>query len=288
VVAVNQRSRNLTGKVSQGQPLGTHPFTSARAVNDLMDIRNAHRDGLLSPRPHSGYGPSTVRINIKNMTGGNLKRGHVVQLDDALVVAADDASFNPDLLWFKGKKVAGAVWSKLVVVAQPMRHNTDEEHPDNQEIGPAVVDGLCTIRVRIADEKHTHAYPKADDLFLRSSYAGPFEILSKLTEDDVDTEADKEVVARFVALPQILHGKITSIVKRKNSAPADGKGKFQPYDYEDPSDLASALVSVGDELECWADWVVEDGKGWAVGKEGLFLPVSRGWKMLGDCPATQS
>lgn len=112
------------------------------------------------PRPHD-------RAKVRNSTGGNLRRGEVVEFTDF-----EFTQIKPDALWFTGDTpdLTNVGWG---VTLNPIVDG---------EIGECLVLGICIAYVKIENEDHEYAAREDGETVLKSQAAvGPVKILYKPT-----------------------------------------------------------------------------------------------------------
>ncbi len=151
-------------KVASGQKIRQTPIHRAGFVNDTIDVVNAHKEGRLGrPDDSIDEAQSTNQVQVRNITGSDRALGQVLQLGDHLLT--DVTKEHP---WFEGKLFAGTVSRKFAVLTRPLKAG---------QIGPAQIAGICPASVFVLNTAHTHAYPISGSTLLRSTPAGPVELL---------------------------------------------------------------------------------------------------------------
>ncbi|MGD9633328.1 MAG: hypothetical protein AB7E98_06015 [Pirellulales bacterium] len=151
-------------KVATGQKLKQTPIHRAGFINDTIDVVNAHKEGRLQGATDAlPSSRSRVQVEVRNLTGGDLGRGQLVQLGSHLLTDVSE-----DHPWFEGNLVADPVRSKFAILNRPIKAG---------QIGPAQVAGVCLAHIFVLDPAHKHAVPSAGATVLITSKVGPVELL---------------------------------------------------------------------------------------------------------------
>jgi hypothetical protein len=151
-------------KVAAGQKLRQTPIHRGAYINDTIDVVNAHKEGRLQgPSGVPQGSQSRVQVEARNLTGGDLGRGQLVQLGAHLLT--DVSEEHP---WFEGNTVADPVRGRFAILNRPIKAG---------EIGPAQIAGICLAYIFILDPAHKHAVPSDGATVLVSSKVGPVELL---------------------------------------------------------------------------------------------------------------
>lgn len=154
-------------KVSAGAPLGSLPSMSAGWLNSVSDMLAwYHRMKATGDSGGSGEGlaDSSGIVSVKNSTGGDLVRGHVVQLGDYLLT---DVSHRRH--WYDGTTYDAADTSKIAIYTTAC---------PNGIIKPARLLGKCTAVVNVSDTGHRFAEASNGSTVLASAASGDIAILS--------------------------------------------------------------------------------------------------------------
>lgn len=159
-------------KVASGQKIRQTPIHRAGFINDTVDVVNAYKEGRLGRPPGGDDRDETGnRVFVRNLTGSDRALGQVLQLGNLLLT--DVTKEHP---WFEGNLFAGAVSRRFAILTRPLKAG---------EIGPAQIAGICPASVFVLNTAHTHAYPVAGSSNLRSTPAGPVELLTPPTATGV-------------------------------------------------------------------------------------------------------
>lgn len=151
-------------KVTSGQRV---PRPSAMFHNDLVDLVNARLRSQLGKGEQPQHNPRNYnKVKVKNSTGGDLRRGEVVEFTDFLLTELEQ-----DYLWFEGSEpdLTKCGWG---VTLKPI---------PSTEIDEVLCIGVCIAYVNILDEDHQYANRAAGELVLQSAATGPVKILHKPT-----------------------------------------------------------------------------------------------------------
>jgi hypothetical protein len=152
-------------KVTSGQKLRQTPIHRAGFINDTIDVVNAYKEGRIGRPAGVGDRDETGnRVYVRNLTGSDRALGQVLQLGNLLLT--DVKREHP---WFEGNLFAGTLSRRFAVLMRPLKAG---------EIGPAQIAGICPASVLVVHAAHTHAYPIAGSAVLRSTPAGPVELLT--------------------------------------------------------------------------------------------------------------
>jgi hypothetical protein len=140
---------------------------SASLRNTSIDVADHwNRKGPWKDAPPVHTPRNYSKVKVKNLTGGNLPRGSVVEFDGFLLTEIEQ-----DYLWFEGKTpdTERVGWG---ITLKPI--------PDG-EIDEVLCLGVCIAWVKIVDESHEYAERESGETVLRSSAKGPVKILHKPT-----------------------------------------------------------------------------------------------------------
>ena len=135
--------------------------------DDIYDVVNDYKRrrqlGNQKPPPHTPRNYSKVKV--KNVTGGDLRRGEIVEFTDFLLTELEQ-----DYLWFEGSTpdLTKCGWG---ITLKPI---------PSTEIDEVLCLGVCIAYVNILDETHQYAVRNAS-LVLQSAATGPVKILHKPT-----------------------------------------------------------------------------------------------------------
>lgn len=144
--------------------------------NEIIDAKNAHkRTELGRAVPQRKTVISQTSLYVKNLTGGNLPRGAVVDIGEYLLSESDPLDATHP--WFEGNTQDGGNWG---VLTKPI--------PED-DIDECQIAGRCVARVNILNIDHTRAFPKAGQTYFESSHMGPVAILRL---SDVDATGVQE------------------------------------------------------------------------------------------------
>jgi hypothetical protein len=128
-------------------------------VRDFKGRRQLGSPGEINHTPRN-----YSKVKVRNLTGGNLPRGSVVEFDDFLL-----AELEQDYLWFEGK-TPNAERIGWGVTLKPI---------PSTEIDEVLCIGVCIAFVKIVDESHEYAERESGETVLRSAATGPVKILHK-------------------------------------------------------------------------------------------------------------
>lgn len=134
------------------------------AANYVENLRLGNSKGALK-----SFIDATV-IKVKNVTGGDLNRGSVLQVDDYLPTGLED--FDRRFFWFDGIAPADLSDGVFGCLRQPV---------PSGEYGDLQLTGACIARVLINDTDHKYADVEEDETRLNSAASGPYRILSPVT-----------------------------------------------------------------------------------------------------------
>ena len=163
-----------------GQP---SPLNSAREVNRVLKASDFyHSQVALGGAVKSKAGKLDADfVEIKNVSGGNLPRGSVVQLGDFIL--ADKVQQH---LRFEADTPTDN--RRFVVLLDPLPAGAT---------GAAVASGVCMALVTMADTDHEFATPVEDETHFVSAVTGPMELLST-----PDGTGQQEMIVRFFPTPR--------------------------------------------------------------------------------------
>jgi len=170
-------------KVSIGQKRSANPLmSSASAVNNTLDAV-AYYQGQMAlgkGKPPNESVPNPCVVKVKNISGGDLARGKILQLGDFILTEMQNSQ-----LWFEADTPAATPneHRKLCVLRKPVLDGS---------IGEAFIAGACIASVDSIADTHTRASVTPSSSNLTSNTWGPFEILSPL-----DGTGVQEAVVRF-------------------------------------------------------------------------------------------
>jgi hypothetical protein len=151
-------------KVGSGQKIRQTPIHRAAYINDTIDVVNAYKEGRLRGASDAlQSSQSRVQVEVRNLTGGDLGRGQLVQLGSHLLTDVSE-----DHPWFEGNLVADPVSSKFAILNRPIKAG---------QIGPAQIAGVCLAYIFVLDPAHKHAVPSDGATVLVTSKVGPVELL---------------------------------------------------------------------------------------------------------------
>lgn len=165
-------------KVAPGTPANQSPARQAAWLNNVSDVSKWYNETIRFGEASTGkgLGNPTDLVKVKNLTGGNLLRGSVVQLGDYRL---DPINFRN--LWFEGNEIE-----------TPLNFAVMREATKENDQGWAQMDGVCTALVSVLSTSHKYAHPVPGESVCRSATSGPLVILSNLTET-----GGQEVAVRF-------------------------------------------------------------------------------------------
>lgn len=149
-------------KALPGQPFKPPP---ARIWNDMVDAGRAYRDGFFSSgAPERTRPRETDVIKVKNTSGADRSRGHVVGFDGSVL---DECT--PENIWLiSNQAIAGENFGVL-------RYPVEQD-----EITECQISGVCIAKINIIDISHTHANaPAIGGYVLQSASSGSVAILYK-------------------------------------------------------------------------------------------------------------
>lgn len=229
---------------------------SAIAHNRMLEAAQAYgtRTGAGDPVPLSRQ--ATV-IHVRNDAGVDLNRGGVVGIGDVL---ADPTLSEESFL-------AEVSFSGLMPGDAGRRFGILIDAIPQDQVGRAVIDGVCHVKVDVINEGHRHARPiDSDHGKLESCAHGYAEILWREGDGPYgggyDTGVQWAVVRLGTFGPHLFRGTVTTAISGGPSS--DGRADLLlPHggveeDAEINNDY-TAGVAVGKKIVCYAD---EDGKFW--------------------------
>lgn len=184
-----ERPRSGKPLISRGSPV-----KSAGFYHDAIDIIGAFKRGELGKVGQAtGLEGAFTVVKLRNETGGDRDRGHVLQLGEYLL---DEVDFRYP--WFEGNQVAEPAWSKYAILLEPAPQD---------ELVRAQMSGICMAVVDVGHVDHRYAYPRSGQSKLKSGVCGPIEILHT-----PEGTGDRELFVRLdVTIPEII-GKLTDDV----------------------------------------------------------------------------
>jgi len=122
----------------------------AEAINALLDVARAHREGELAP-PEGGFEPpASGLVLIQNQTGSALLANQVVGLDDAIIPPSSDdaiATFR-QVIGLKGVVPTADHKALFAVLLEPLLPGA---------IGVGAAAGAVPVMVNVSDETHEAA-----------------------------------------------------------------------------------------------------------------------------------
>lgn len=245
-----------TDRVSPGQMFADTPIVNSATQNAVLEAtefyQNVIRNGGGGLSRAAGR-RDTNTVDVKNLTGGALVVGNVVQLGSLLL---GTNSFDGAHFWLQGNTPSAPATARYAIVAQPMASNAIDE---------AFISGCCLCKVNVGDTDHTHAYPVASATVLTSGYWGPVEILSPLSSTG----------------EQLVYGRLISMTGTRLKAVADAAITYDSSGtvsvWREGSDTGENLTAHlnwmhGDEnidsgSELLIEWFADEGKWIIVGAD---------------------
>lgn len=203
--------------VSPGSSRADSPAVSAGWLNAVSDAANYYHSQVAggdSRTPQRSLPVSGTIVKIKNSTGVDLLRGHVVQLGDYELT-----DFDFRKLWFDADLVADPLDLRIGLVRQAIKSG---------DYGPCQMLGVSTALVDVDQTSHTHAKAEDGEKVLASSTSGPLTILSPIT-----TTGEQEVAvllggggarAELVGALAIIKGTVPASSAIDTSSPTSGTG----------------------------------------------------------------
>lgn len=151
-------------KVSAGQD---NPLRMAKHINAVADAVNYFQQIQLGKGQPARLSPrDTNTVLVKNISGNDLLRGHVVQLGDYAFSTID-----PNNLWFDGDEPADPI-EHIAILRQPVPSG-------DGNYWLAQMTGVCSAHVLVNDSAHRFARAVDGDHLLESARSGPIRILSE-------------------------------------------------------------------------------------------------------------
>lgn len=217
-----------------GQP---SPLNYAVEVNRVLEssddyhTKKALGKGIIPGRNRSHDGNV---VGVKNITGLDLVRGHVVQLGDHVLDAIDPSNF-----WLEADLAAEPLAGRLAIMLEPLPDATLGQNN-------AAIAGACIGLVNVTDTDHSYASALDGNQVLSSCAFGPFEILSP-----VDDTGEQELIIRFVSVARygLIRGQLTSAMATSDSSKTiDNIVVMQGDDPRADSSDAAETVTVSNSL----------------------------------------
>ncbi len=170
-------------KVSPGTPKGQSPAFKSAWCNSVSEA-TAYFQERIAAGEAGGEGrnlkSSSGLVNVKNMTEGDLLRGHYVQLGDYLYDYHTDAEplakVKHHKLGFEGNLYDPANKGRIAIYITAVKGDPDAK------TAKARIIGVCTAVVNVTDITHRFATPVDGESVLDSATSGRVEILSDITE----------------------------------------------------------------------------------------------------------
>lgn len=146
------------------------PFTFGSSLyNDLLEMRREwRRTRHEKPAQASRAISLTDRVQVRNDTGSEVRRGEVLGFTDYLL-----EEVNGGFLWMKGDEYDNEVGYGIA-----RRDVADGKIEDFQ------VSGVCTALVNFTDPRFQYAYVKAGEKLLEACAFGPIQILHRGDSED--------------------------------------------------------------------------------------------------------
>lgn len=181
-------------RVTPGQPLRESGYPSPEFYNDLVGVLRAQKTGEFSPRPNQPPPPQIEPdiLKIRNDSGSDLDRGHVVEIGEYLL---DEKDFRN--LWFEGLAPTATIGARYAILLDACPQD---------EIMRAVVSGACLAFVNVSDESHTHAIISEGSHVLESADSGPIALLDTPTELEGEDPEEQLLTVRLNAAESIVFG----------------------------------------------------------------------------------
>lgn len=252
----------MTEKVSTGSPFigPSSPLRSAQFINDTIEVVSDYqqRKRLGGGMPPGVYQPrDSGKIKVKNVSGGDLLSGSVLQLGTYLLNSGNRFK-DDESLWLEGDEPAdpGAA-ERYAILKFPLK---------NGKIGEAFVSGCCIARIDVGDVAHKYATPVDGSTDLESATSGPIEILSELAGTGSQqayvrlhapggsSYVPHSPVGLTLSSPQTI-GSNVQIVEFNTPFPtgADING---PLAYADGTNFGIVLVDNSANIKYMAEWQV--------------------------------
>jgi hypothetical protein len=205
-------------RLTPGQPLAGN--LKATEFNRHVDVAEwYHRNKALGDpsRTFASDIPTDI-VKVKNVTGGDLVRGNVVEIGTRPIDALD-----PEHLWFRGE--TPDLSRPFGILRVPIPAN---------KYGECQLAGACIARVSVTSTVHRHARLESGSTTLVSSGAGPVSLL----EPPISL-GTQDLAVRVFEEPRIEIVKKTS--NERNPVSGYFPGKLMRFD-----PLLHSLVEVAD------------------------------------------
>lgn len=154
-------------RVTAGSKLALRPSAGFRndTISCVEDWQRRRQLGTGGRKPTGGP-PKFDIVKVRNNTGGNLRRGEVVELSTFLL-----ATLEQEYRWFAGvtPDLTHAAWG---ITIKPIPAT---------DIDDVLCVGVCIAHVLIVDESHQYANRVSGSTVLRSAASGPVKIVAKPT-----------------------------------------------------------------------------------------------------------
>jgi hypothetical protein len=140
------------------------PFKSARVVNAILDVAEAHARGGEQGSAPSANGPEdSITVLVRNETAGDVPRFGILEITEPLILPTDSEADFKSRQAYVGYTPSAT--SAVIVVMQ--------EATGTGKIGRGVVLGSTVVNLTVGDASHTHAAPTADTGELTTGVSGP-------------------------------------------------------------------------------------------------------------------
>lgn len=213
-------------KVQSGDPLDIPAATFNKFIDASRDFLSRQSD---MNRSRTKDTRNSGIILVKNASGGDRERFHVLGIKEPVISASDNEGQFKNRVALKGEMpTEDDHTSKFVILLEPLK---------NDGIGLAMALGICPVKLTVDNEDHTHADVKDEEAAtLQSGFSGSAQILWK-----EEGTGEKWAVVRINAVPpRNLH--------------ADDAVNAYEIDRTSEDDDDKAWNPAADEPEDWIDY----------------------------------
>lgn len=194
----------MYGKIKAGEPIGNIPALSAQFNNDCIDVIQAYKASELGGGigNTSGLAGDAGIVQVRNLTGANRLRGHVVRIGDYLLNEDE-----PTKKWFEGNAVTTTFSPVFGLLTKPLVED---------DIGPAQVAGVAVAVCDFTPVKGDGCGPKPSQSTLAKGFPGCIVL------DVVDGPNKIAIVQMLTPIVSLLGKASGAITARVTTTPGTG------------------------------------------------------------------
>ena len=213
-------------KVHSGDPLDIPAATFNTFIDSARDFLARQND---TSRQHGRDLRSSGIILVKNVSGGDRERFHILGIKEPVISASDNEDQFKNRVALKGETPSEDDHTgRFVILLEPLK---------SDGIGMAMALGICPVKLTVDNEDHTYADVKDGEAStLQSGFSGSAQILWK-----EEGTGEKWAVVRINAMPP------------KNLHTDDAANAYE-INRTSESDDDKAWNPAGDKPEDWADY----------------------------------